>query len=76
MLIRNRGFFHFERGELAKSFRWLFVDFVPLLYEKKRIARQFQVEMWLDPSPLFKELGITNVEESKRDTHRAMSYIV
>lgn len=61
---------------MAKSFRWLFVDFVPLLYEKKRIARQFQVEMWLDPAPLFKELRIENDEESKLDTHRAMSYIV
>jgi len=61
---------------LSESFRWLFVDDVPLLYNKKRVARQFQVEMWLDPSPIIKELKIKNVETSKRDISPALGYIV
>jgi hypothetical protein len=65
-----------EERELSESFRWLFVDDVPLLYNKKRVARQFQVEMWLDPSPIIKELKIKNVESSKRDPNPALRYIV
>jgi len=61
---------------LTESFRWLFVDFVPLLYRKKRVARQFQVEMWLDPSPIIKELKIKNMETRKRDTSPELRYIV
>jgi len=61
---------------LTESFRWLFVDDVPLLYDKKRVARQFQVEMWLDPSPIIKELKIKSVETSKRDTSPALRYII
>jgi len=49
-----------ERGEklLAESYGWLFVDFIPLLYEKRRIARQLQVETWLDLTQLLKELKL------------------
>jgi len=61
---------------LTESFRWLFVDDVPLLYNKKGVARQFQVEMWLDPSPIIKELKIKNIETRKRDRSPALRYIV
>lgn len=62
--------------ELAQCFKWLFVDFVPLLYDKKKVARQFQVEMWLNPSPIIKHLKMKKVETSKRDTKPASRYIV
>jgi len=61
---------------LTESFRWLFVHDVPLLYNKKGVARQFQVEMWLDPSPIIKELKIKSVDTSKRDPNPALRYIV
>ncbi len=77
MVIRKGCVFHsWRRRELAESFRWLFVDLVPLLYDKKRVARQFQVEMWLDPSPIIKELKIENVKKSRRDEKPALRYIV
>lgn len=77
MVIRKGIAFHsWRRRELAETFRWLFVDDVPLLYNKKRVARQFQVEMWLDPSPIIKELKIKNMETSKRETSPALRYIV
>jgi len=43
---------------LAESYGWLFVDFIPLLYEKRRIARQLQVETWLDLTQLLNELKL------------------
>jgi len=61
---------------LTESFKWLFVDDIPLFYNKRRVARQFQVEMWLDPSPIIKELKIKNIETSKRDISPALRYIV
>lgn len=61
---------------MAESFRWLFIYFVPLLYEKKRVARQLQVETWLDLFQLLKELKIEKLEESKENKPVAMSYIV
>jgi hypothetical protein len=49
---------------------------IPLLYDKKRVARQFQVEMWLNPSPVIEELKIKKVTLPKRDRNPTKSYIV
>ena len=61
------GLFTFgERRELAEeAFNWLFVDFIPLLYEKRKVARQFQIEMWLDLTQLVKELNIEKTKKTK-----------
>jgi hypothetical protein len=39
-----------------EPFGWLFVGTVPLLYERKRVARQAQIETWLDLAEVSKEL--------------------
>ena len=54
---------------------WIFVDFIPLLYEKKKVARQFQVEMWLNLAQLVKELNIEKIDYSKHDTGQPINYI-
>jgi len=59
-----------------EAYGWLFVDAVPLLYEKRRVARQFQVEAWLDLTQLLMELGIEKLNHSTRNTHYATDYIV
>ena len=64
-----------ERELAEETFNWLFVDFIPLLYEKKRVARQFQIEMWLDLTQLVKELNIDKTE-NKRNAHSEISYVV
>jgi hypothetical protein len=64
------------RREMAEALGWLFVDRIPLLYDKRRVARQFQVEAWLDLTQLVKELGIQKVNESKRDAQSAIKYVV
>jgi len=58
-----------------ETFNWLFVDFIPLLYEKKRVAKQFQIEMWLDLTQLVKELNIEKVE-NERARNQAPTYVV
>jgi hypothetical protein len=61
---------------MAETYGWLFVDNIPLLYDKKKVARQFQVEMWLDLAQLVKELGIEKPNGNKQNTNAATSYII
>ncbi|MEM3797629.1 MAG: hypothetical protein QXY74_04230, partial [Candidatus Bathyarchaeia archaeon] len=69
-----------EEGEinLAESYGWLFVDFIPLLYEKRRIARQLQVETWLDLTQLLNELKLelTDGGASKQNIGANVDYVV
>jgi len=64
-----------EKRELAESYGWLFVDAVPLLYDKKRVARQLQIETWLDLFQLTKELGIQKIE-NKHEANSTINYII
>jgi len=48
-----------------EGYGWMFIDFVPLLYEKKKVARQLKVETWLDLTQLVKELGIEKLGPNK-----------
>jgi len=59
-----------------QPFGWLFVDFIPLLYEKRKVTRQFQIETWLDLTQLVNELNIEKIRETKRNTHSATTYII
>jgi hypothetical protein len=59
-----------------EAYGWLFVDNIPLLYDKKKVARQFQVEMWLDLTQVVKELGIEKLDKNKQNTNPTTSYII
>ena len=41
-----------------ENYGWLFVNTVPLLYDKKKVARQLKIETWLDLYQLTEELNI------------------
>jgi glycine betaine/choline ABC-type transport system substrate-binding protein len=58
-----------------ETFGWLFVGNTPLLYDKKKVARQYQVETWLDLAQVVKELGISNLFPERRTANQT-SYIV
>jgi maltose-binding protein MalE len=57
-----------------ENYGWLFVDAVPLLYDKKKVARQLQVETWLDLYQLTKELNIEKIEN--HNTNATMNYVI
>ena len=59
---------------MAESYSWLFIDFVPLLYERRRVARQLQVETWLDLSQLLRELKLENIEGEEQNAKPKMDY--
>jgi hypothetical protein len=52
-------------GLTEENYGWIFVDKIPLLYDKKRVARQHQIEKWLDLYQLTREL---NIEKTERQT--------
>jgi hypothetical protein len=45
-----------EKGALPESCRWLFVERLPLLFDKERVERQLKVETWLDLTQLLSEI--------------------
>lgn len=60
---------------MAETYGWVFVHNIPLLYEKRRVAKQHQIEMWLDLTQLVKELGIEKLE-NKNTASASLGYIV
>jgi hypothetical protein len=61
---------------MAEDFGWLFVGSVPLLYEKRRVARQLQVETWLDLAQVLKELGLEKLDKNDKNANFAANYVV
>ncbi len=57
-----------------EDYGWLFVDVVPLLYDKKKVERQLKVEEWLDLYQLTSELGIAKV--SSTGIRTSINYVV
>jgi hypothetical protein len=63
-----------ERGCMAEPCSWLFVENVPLLFDKERVTRQLKVETWLDLAQLLKE--IRNDGTDKKSPQSAINYVV
>ncbi len=57
---------------MSKAYKWLFVENMPFLYEAVRVAKQFQIELWLDASPLLQAFNLKIADSEK---HRKMNYI-
>ncbi len=51
---------------MSRAYKWLFVENIPLLYEAVRVARQFQIELWLDSSPLLQALNLKPVKSERQ----------
>jgi len=60
---------------LAESCGWVFVDNVPLIYDRRRVARQLQVETWLELSALVQELKIEELDPEKRRVQLTKGYV-
>ena len=58
-----------------ENYGWLFVDTIPLLCDKKKVARQLQIETWLDLYQLTKELNITKIE-NHHSSNTPINYVI
>lgn len=72
--MKSSALFQTERGRMAESCSWLFVENVPLLYDKEKVARQLKVETWLDLTQLLKELK--DEDPDKKSPQQAINYVV
>ncbi|MEM2953986.1 MAG: hypothetical protein QXM52_03335 [Candidatus Bathyarchaeia archaeon] len=61
---------------MTEHYSWLFIDLVPLLYERRRVAKQLQVETWLDLSQLLRELKLENAESSGQNAETKRDYVI
>jgi len=61
---------------LTESCGWLFVDNVPLLYDRRRVARQLQVETWLYLAQLVDEVKAQDWGINKANAQPAQDYVV
>jgi len=52
---------------VSDGYRWLFIGNVPLLYDKIRVARQWNVEASLDPKALREAVGVKKLEENVQE---------
>jgi hypothetical protein len=59
---------------LLEPYGWLFVENVPLLFDRSRIAKQLKVETWLDLTELLDE--IKDTDANKRSSEQAPNYVV
>ena len=76
MVIRDEsGLVSCGEGRMAESCGWVFVDNVPLLYDKRRVARQLQVETWLELSRLVTELKMMDLETDRLGAQSTAGYI-
>ncbi|MGD0495309.1 MAG: hypothetical protein ABSB28_04640 [Candidatus Bathyarchaeia archaeon] len=60
---------------MAESCGWVFVGNVPLLCDKRRVARQLQVETWLELSRLVTELKMLGLEPDRLGAQSTAGYI-
>jgi len=58
----------------GENFDWIFVNMVPMLCEKTRIAKQQKVETWLNLYQLTKQLGIKKIE--RQNPKSSISYVI
>jgi hypothetical protein len=71
---KSSGLFRMERRVMPESYCWLFVENVPLLFDKERIQRQLKVETWLNLTQLLKEMKEENIDN---ETHQQpINYVV
>ncbi len=61
---------------MAEPYGWMFLDFIPLIYDKKRLGKQFQIETWLNLSEVTKELGLKNLNSLGPPHDSSIGYVV
>ena len=70
---KSSGLFQMERGVMSESYCWLFIENVPLLFDKERIQRQVKVETWLGLTQLLKEI---EDEDNNKSHYQPINYVV
>jgi len=54
--------------------KMLFINDLPILMPERNVSRQFQIEMWLDMTPMYQALDLKSPEQIANEKLR--EYIV
>ena len=61
---------------MAEPYGWIFVDFIPLIHDKKRLAKQVKIETWLNLAEAVRELALEKPLPKTQTPTPPPSYIV
>jgi len=59
-----------EGNNMTEQYKLLFIGDIPLLYPSQSVAKQMNIEIWLDKRQLMKFLGLSNPEEEAEKKRR------
>jgi len=59
---------------LTEENDWIFVNMVPILCAKTRIAKQQKIETWLNLTQLIRKLGLQKIE--KHEPKTTIKYVI
>ena len=59
---------------MKERVKFLYIGEVPLLMPERNVSRQFQIEMWLDATPMYQSLGLKTPEQIASEKRRG--YVV
>jgi len=59
---------------MTERMKFLYIGEIPLLYPEKSVTKQFNVEMWLDNTPMYQALGLKTPEQIANEKRRG--YVV
>lgn len=49
----------------SQAYKWLFIGELPLMFEQRHVARQVEIEIWLDSSSLVKALNLARATPAR-----------
>lgn len=61
---------------MAEPYGWIFVDLIPLIHDKKRLAKQVKIETWLNLAEAVRELALEKPLLGTQTPTPPPSYIV
>ncbi len=74
MLKGNSGSLISGRRQLKEENDWIFVNMVPILCAKSRIAKQQKIETWLKLEELIRKLSLQKTKEHGPKT--SIKYVI
>jgi len=70
----NLGIISWEKALAEENLDWIFINRVPMLCEKTRIAKQQKIETWLNLHQLAKKLKL--LEKTRPQSVAPINYVV
>jgi len=61
---------------MSETYKWLFIAGIPFLIRTINLARQFEIELWLNSSNFLEELGVKEINMKKNSKPHVAPYYI